>query len=231
MSDHENTNQPSSMFDKFIHETQIQVDRLRDSAQKEYDHLMAHPDTIQCAKCYIKLEIPDAVWAMPASQREITCILCHTVTLVPATEAQSIINGAYYSVQSRISSIVDAPHYYHCSSCNAGSVVVSAPWRCQTCTLTNDADQAACTRCSQSLYDNKLLCSHCGHSTTVPSTGLGDIVRTAATAVSTEVKDLLNPVFGPPIVTCQQCGAAGTSTDLIETEESCAQCHHPQVAI
>jgi Zn finger protein HypA/HybF involved in hydrogenase expression len=149
---------------------------------------------------------------------------------VPSSEATSILKGTVHTVQAGIHSITDAPATFHCGYCNTPLLTPTGPWQCQTCTTMNQPTDLACTKCSQSLYDNKVLCGQCGKSTSVPRTGLHDATRSTIAAIQSGAKLVWNSITGTPHAECPRCGTSvalpKTFTDTTASSVACTQCHH-----
>jgi len=158
-----------------------------------------------------------------------------TVTPAPSNEAASILKGTIYTVQAGIHSITDAPATFHCGYCNTPLLTPTGPWQCQTCTTMNQPTDLSCTKCSQSLFDNKVLCGQCGKSTSVPRTGFHDATRSTIAAIQSGAKLAWNSITGTPHAECPRCGtsvalpknfAAEHKNDTTMATVSCTQCHH-----
>jgi len=196
-----------------------------------------------CSKCATVMTIPPSIWATADAGKDsgsptwpaLTCTSCGTVTPVPSTEAHSILKGTFHTVQAGIHSITDAPATFHCGYCNTPLLTPTGPWQCQTCTTMNQQTDVTCSKCSQSLYDNKVLCGQCGKSTSVPRTGLHDATRSTIAAIQSGAKLVWNSITGTPHAECPRCGtsvalpknfAAEHRADGALANVSCTQCHH-----
>jgi len=214
------------------------------ATKQQYQHLTSHPQSMTCSKCATVMPIPSSLWSTvdanststSANWPSLTCTSCGTVTPVPSTEATSILKGTMHTMQAGIHSITDAPTTFHCGYCNTPLLTPMGPWQCQTCTTMNQPTDVACSKCSQSLYDNKVLCGQCGKSTSVPRTGLHDATRSTIAAIQSGAKLVWNSITGTPHAECPRCGTSvalpktfadqtGAAAAPMSTV-SCTQCHH-----
>ena len=188
------------------------------------------PTTMKCSGCAADLAIPPSVWQWTCtaghtnvygssqctqcheprgpsvSWPAMLCERCHTVTTVPGSEIESTLKGTFASLRSGLHGFIDPPKLMHCECCNTTLVVPQGPWACQACTQVNADGATKCVRCSQLKGAQRVLCGHCHKATSVPESGLVDVLKSGLASVSRMANKGWMDLIGQANVQCPSCG-------------------------